>query len=130
MTDYEYEHWTDIQSSSHKEKLEYLLSLTKPGKNYFITPHYHSKSAIKEFTDIIEIDLERRAVEFKFTDEYFKNESTGLKYTSDYEFIIWNGKMYRGYIETNVCIDDPEEFKRLAFDFHKYETEKALEVLN
>lgn len=38
MTDREYEHWTDIQSSSHKEKLEYLLSLTEPGKNYFITP--------------------------------------------------------------------------------------------
>ena len=130
MTDREYEHWTDIQSSSHKEKLEYLLSLTKPGKNYFITPHYHSKSAIKEFTDIIEIDLERRAVEFKYIHEYFNDECTGLKYTTDYEFIIWNGKMYRGYIETNVCIDDPEEFKRLTFDFHKYETEKALEVLN
>ena len=129
MTDSEYEHWTDIQSSSHKEKLKYLLSLTKPGKNYFITPHYHSKSAIKEFTDIIEIDLERHAVEFKYIHEVFKNECIGLNYTTDYEFIIWNGKMYRGYIETNVCIDDPEEFKRLAFDFHKYETEKALDVL-
>lgn len=43
--------------------------------------------------------------------------------------ISYNGKMYRGYIETNVCIDDPEEFKRLAFDFHKYQIEKSLEVL-
>lgn len=129
MTDREYEHWTDIQSSSHKEKLEYLLKLTKPGKNYFITPHYHSKSAIKEFTDIIELDLERRAVEFKYIHEVFNSEMIGLNYTTDYEFIIWNGKMYRGYIETNVCIDDPEEFKRLAFDFHKYETEKVLDSL-
>lgn len=129
MTDYEYEHWTDIQSSSHKEKLEFLLNLTEPGKNYFITPHYHSKSAIKEFTDIIKLDLERRAVEFKYIHESFKYECIGLKYTRDYEFIIWNGKMYRGYIETNVCIDDHEEFKRLAFDFHKYETEKTLDIL-
>lgn len=129
MTDREYEHWTDIQSSSHKEKLEYLLSLTKPGKNYFITPHYHSKSAIKEFTDIIELDLERRAVGFKYIHKVFNDEMIGLNYTTDYEFIIWNGKMYRGYIETNVCIDDPEEFKRLAFDFHKYETEKVLDSL-
>lgn len=130
MTDSEYEHWTNIQSSSHKEKLEYLLSLTSPGKNYFITPHFHSKDAIKEFVDITEIDLERRAVEFKYVHEYFKDVCMGLKYSTDYEFDIWNGKMYRGYIETNVCIDDPEEFKRLTFDFHKYETEKALEVLN
>lgn len=128
MTDREHEHWKDIQHSSHKEKLEYLLSLTKPGKNYFITPHYHT-SPIKEFTDIIELDLERRAVEFKYIHECFKAEMIGLNYTTDYEFIIWNGKMYRGYIETNVCIDDPEEFKRLAFDFHKYETEKSLDIL-
>lgn len=130
MTDSEYEHWTNIQSSSHKEKLEYLLSLTEPGKNYFITPHYHSESALKEFIDITGLDLERRAVEFRYIHEVFKDEWEGLRYTTDYEFIIWNGKMYRGYIETNVCIDDPEEFKRLTFDFHKYETEKALEVLN
>lgn len=128
MTDRENEHWKDIQNSSHKEKLEYLLSLTKPGKNYFITPHYHT-SPIKEFTDIIELDLERRAVEFKYIHECFKAELIGLNYTTDYEFIIWNGKMYRGYIETNVCIDDPKEFKRLAFDFHKYETEKTLNIL-
>jgi len=129
MTDYEYEQWTDIQDRSHKEKLEYLLSLAKPGKNYFITPHYHAKSAIKEFTDIIEVDLERRAVKFKYIHEVFKHKWDGLRYTTDYEFIIWNGKMYRGYIETNVCIDDPEEFKWLAFDFHKYETEKTLDIL-
>jgi len=129
MTDSECEHWTNIQSSSHKEKLEYLLSLTEPGKNYFITPHYHTYP-IKEFIDIIELDLERRAVRFKYIHEVFKDEWEGLNYTTDYEFVIWNGKMYRGYIETNVCIDDPEEFKRLTFDFHKYETEKALEVLN
>lgn len=128
MTDYEYEHWTDIQNNSHKEKLDYLLSLTEPGKNYFITPHYHSKDALKEFIDITELDMERRAVEFKYI-ESFKYECTGLKYTSDYEFIIWNGKMYRGYIETNVCIDDSEEFKRLTLDFHKYETEKTLDIL-
>lgn len=130
MTDSEYEHWSNIQSSSHKEKLEYLLSLTRPGRNYFITPHYHSKDALKEFIDIIELDLERRAVEFKYIHEVFKDKWEGLKFTTDYEFIIWNGKMYRGYIETNVCIDDPEEFNRLVFDFHKYETEKVLEVLN
>lgn len=129
MTDREYEHWTDIQSSSHKEKLEYLLSLTRPGRNYFITPHFHSKDALKEFIDITELDLERRSVEFKYIHEVFKDEWEGRKYTTDYEFIIWNGKMYRGYIETNVCIDDPEEFKRLTFDFHKYEAERALEVL-
>ena len=128
MTDRENEHWTDIQSSSHKEKLEYLLSLTKPGKNYFITPHYHT-SPIKEFIDIIELDLERHAIEFKYIHEVFKAELIGLNYTTDYEFIIWNGKMYRGYIETNVCIDDPEEFKRLAFDFHKYQLEKNLDIL-
>lgn len=129
MTDSEYEHWSNIQSSSHKEKLEYLLSLTKPGKNYFITPHYHSKDALKEFTEITDIDLERRAVEYKYIHDYFHDEWEGLRYTSDYEFIIWRGKMYRGYIETNVCIDDPEEFKRLVFDFNKYQTEKVLEVL-
>lgn len=129
MTDREYEHWTDIQSSSHKEKLEYLLSLTEPGKNYFITPHYHSKDALKEFTDITELDLERRSVEYKYIHEVFKDEWEGLRYTTDYEFIIWNGKMYRGYIETNVCIDDPKEFKRLAFDFHKYQVENTLNVL-
>ena len=128
MTDREHEHWKDIQNSSHKEKLEYLLSLTKPGKNYFITPHYHT-SPIREFIDITELDLERRAVEYKYIHEVFKHEWEGLRYTTDYEFIIWNGKMYRGYIETNVCIDDPEEFKRLAFDFHKYQIEKELEVL-
>lgn len=129
MTDSEYEHWSNIQSNSHKEKLEYLLSLTKPGKNYFITPHYHSKNALKEFTEITDIDLERRAVEYKYIHDYFHDEWEGLRYTSDYEFIIWRGKMYRGYIETNVCIDDPEEFKRLVFDFNKYQTEKVLEVL-
>lgn len=129
MTDREYEHWTDIQSSSHKEKLDYLLSLTEPGKNYFITPHYHSKDALKEFTDITELDLERRSVEFKYIHEVFKDEWEGLRYTTDYEFIIWNGKMYRGYIETDVCIDDPKEFKRLAFDFHKYQVENTLAVL-
>lgn len=129
MTDKEYEYWTDIQSGSHKEKLEYLLSLTKPGKNYFITPHYHSKDALKEFTDITELDLERRAVEYKYIHEVFKDEFLGLRYTTDYEFIIWNGKTYRGYIETNVCIDDPDDFKRLAFDFHKYQIEKTLAVL-
>lgn len=128
MTDREYEHWTDIQSSSHKEKLEYLLSLTKPGKNYFITPHYHT-SPIKEFIDITELDLERRAVKFKYIHGVFNDNWDGLRYTTDYEFIIWNGKMYRGYIETNVCIDDPEEFKRLAFDFHKYQIEKNLDIL-
>ena len=129
MTDREYEHWTDIQNSSHKEKLEYLLSLTEPGKNYFITPHYHSKDALKEFTDITELDLERRSVEYKYIHELFKDEWEGLRYTTDYEFIIWNGKMYRGYIETNVCIDEPSEFKRLAIDFHKYQVEKTLAVL-
>lgn len=129
MTDREYEHWTDIQGSSHKEKLEYLLSLTKPGKNYFITPHYHSKSAISKFIDITELDLEKRVVKFKYIHEVFNDKWDGLKYTTDYEFIIWNGKMYRGYIETNVCIDDPEEFKRLAFDFHKYQIEKNLDIL-
>ena len=129
MTDSEYEHWSNIQSSSHKEKLKYLLSLTRPGKNYFITPHYHSKNAVREFTDITDIDLERRAVGFTYVHEIFEDVWEGLYYTTDYEFIIWNGKMYRGYIETDVCIDDPEEFKRLTFDFHKYETEKALEVL-
>lgn len=136
MTDREYEHWTDIQGGSHKEKLEYLLSLTEPGKNYFITPHYHSKDALKEFIDITELDLERRAVEYKYINEVFKDKMLGvrykmlgLRYTTDYEFIIWNGKMYRGYIETNVCIDDPKEFKRLAFDFHKYQVEKTLAVL-
>lgn len=129
MTDREYEHWTDIQSSSHKEKLDYLLSLTEPGKNYFITPHYHSKDALKEFIDITELDLESRAVEFKYIHEVFKAELIGLKYTTDYEFIIWNGKMYRGYIETNVCIDDLEEFKRLTFDFHKYQVENTLAIL-
>ena len=129
MTDREYEHWTDIQNRSNKEKLEYLLSLTEPGKNYFITPHYHSKDALKEFTDITELDLEKRAVEYKYIHEVFKHEWKGLRYTTGYEFIIWNGKMYRGYIETNVCIDDPEEFKRLAFDFHKYQVEKTLAVL-
>ena len=129
MTDREYEHWTDIQSSSHKEKLEYLLSLTEPGKNYFITPHYHSKDALKEFTDITELDLERRSVEYKYIHELFKDEWEGLRYTTDYEFIIWNGKMYRGYTETNVCIDEPSEFKRLAIDFHKYQVEKTLAVL-
>ena len=128
MTNREHEHWKDIQSSSHKEKLEYLLSLTKPGKNYFITPHYHT-SPIREFIDITELDLERRAVKFKYIHEVFKDEWEGLRYTTDYEFIIWNGKMYRGYIETNVCIDDPEEFKRLAFDFHKYQIEKNLDIL-
>ena len=128
MTDREHEHWKDIQGSSHKEKLEYLLSLTKPGKNYFITPHYHT-SPIREFIDITELDLERRAVMFNYIHEVFKTKWEGLRYTTDYEFIIWNGKMYRGYIETNVCIDDPEEFKRLAFDFHKYQIEKSLEVL-
>ena len=128
MTDREYEHWTDIQSSSHKEKLEYLLSLTKPGKNYFITPLYHM-SPIKEFIDITELDLERRAVKFKYILGVFNDNWVGLRYTTDYEFIIWNGKMYRGYIETNVCIDDPEEFKRLAFDFHKYQIEKNLDIL-
>ena len=128
MTDREHEHWKDIQGSSHKEKLEYLLSLTKPGKNYFITPHYHT-SPIREFIDITELDLERRAVMFNYIHEVFKTKWEGLRYTTDYEFIIWNGKMYRGYIETNVCIDDPEEFKRLAFDFHKYQIEKDLEVL-
>ena len=128
MTDREHEHWKDIQSSSHKEKLEYLLSLTKPGKNYFITPHYHM-SPIKEFINITELDLERRAVVYKYIHEVFKTELLGLNYTTDYEFIIWNGKMYRGYIETNVCIDDPEEFKRLAFDFHKYQIEKNLDIL-
>jgi hypothetical protein len=129
MTDREHEHWKDIQGSSHKEKLEYLLSLTKPGKNYFITPHYHSKDALKEFIDITELDLERRAVEFNYINKVYKAELLGLNYTTDYEFIIWNGKMYRGYIETNVCIDDPEEFKRLAFDFHKYQIEKNLDIL-
>lgn len=128
MTDRENEHWKDIQSSSHKEKLEYLLSLTKSGKNYFITPHYHT-APIKEFIDIIELDLERHSVEFNYIHEVFKTKWEGLRYTTDYEFIIWNGKMYRGYIETNVCIDDPEEFKRLAFDFHKYQVEKTLDVL-
>ena len=128
MTDREHEHWKDIQGSSHKEKLEYLLSLTKPGKNYFITPHYHT-SPIREFIDITELDLERRAVMFNYIHEVFKTKWEGLRYTTDYEFIIWNGKMYRGYIETDVCIDDPEEFKRLAFDFHKYQIEKSLEVL-
>ena len=128
MTDREHEHWKDIQGSSHKEKLEYLLSLTKPGKNYFITPHYHT-SPIREFIDITELDLERRAVMFNYIHEVFKTKWEGLRYTTDYEFIIWNGKMYRGYIETDVCIDDPEEFKRLAFDFHKYQIEKELEVL-
>ena len=128
MTDREYEHWTDIQGSSHKEKLEYLLSLTKPGKNYFITSHYHT-SPIKEFIDITELDLERRAVKFKYIHGVFNDNWDGLNYTTDYEFIIWNGKMYRGYIETNVCIDDPEEFKRLAFDFHKYQIEKNLDIL-
>ena len=108
--------------------MEYLLSLTKPGKNYFITPHYHT-SPIKEFIDITELDLERRAVEYKYIHVVLKTEMLGLKYTTNYEFIIWNGKMYRGYIETNVCIDDPEEFKRLAFDFHKFQIEKSLEVL-
>lgn len=129
MTDREYEHWTDIQSCSHKEKLEYLLSLTEPGKNYFITPHYHSKDALKEFTDIIELDLKRRSVEYKYIHELFKDEWEGLRYTTDYEFIIWNGKMYRGYTETNVCIDEPSEFKKLAIDFHKYQVEKTLAVL-
>ena len=129
MTDREHEYWKDIQGSSHKEKLEYLLSLTKPGKNYFITPHYHSKDALKEFIDITELDLERRAVEFNYINKVYKAELLGLNYTTDYEFIIWNGKMYRGYIETNVCIDDPEEFKRLAFDFHKYQIEKNLDIL-
>ena len=129
MTDSEYERWSNIQSSSHKEKLEYLLSLTRPGKNYFITPHYHSKNAVREFTDITDIDLERRAVGFTYVHEIFEDVWEGLYYTTDYEFIIWNGKTYRGYIETNVCIDDPEEFKRLTFDFHKYKTEKTLEVL-
>lgn len=128
MTDREHEHWKDIQSSSHKEKLEYLLSLTKPGKNYFITPHYHT-SPIREFIDITELDLERRAVKFKYIHEVLKHKWDGLRYTTDYEFIIWNEKMYRGYIETNVCIDDPEEFKRLAFDFHKYQIEKNLDIL-
>lgn len=128
MTDREHEHWKDIQNSSHKEKLEYLLSLTKPGKNYFITPHYHT-SPIREFIDITELDLERRAVMFNYIHEVFKTKWERLRYTTDYEFIIWNGKMYRGYIETDVCIDDPEEFKRLAFDFHKYQIEKELEVL-
>lgn len=128
MTDREHEHWKDIQGSSHKEKLEYLLSLTKPGKNYFITPHYHT-SLIQEFIDITELDLERRAVIFKYIHEVFNHKWEGLKYTTDYEFIIWNGKMYRGYTETDVCIDDPEEFKRLAFDFHKYQIEKSLAVL-
>ena len=128
MTDREHEHWKDIQGSSHKEKLEYLLSLTKPGKNYFITPHYHT-SPIREFIDITELDLERRAVQFKYIHEVFNDKWDGRRYTTDYEFIIWNGKMYRGYIETNVCIDDPEEFKRLAFDFHKYQLEKNLDIL-
>ena len=128
MTDRENEHWKDIQHSSHKEKLEYLLSLTKPGKNYFITPHYHT-APIKEFIDITELDLERHAVEFNYIHEVFKTKWEGLRYTTDYEFIIWNGKMYRGYIETNVCIDDPDEFKRLAFDFHKYQVEKNLDIL-
>ena len=128
MTDREHEHWKDIQGSSHKEKLEYLLSLTKPGKNYFITPHYHT-SPIQEFIDITELDLERRAVVYKYIREVFNHKWDGLRYTTDYEFIIWNGKMYRGYTETDVCIDDPEEFKRLAFDFHKYQLEKDLEVL-
>jgi hypothetical protein len=128
MTDREHEHWKDIQGCSHKEKLEYLLSLTKPGKNYFITPHYHT-SPMKEFIDITELDLERHAVQFKYIHEVFNDKWDGLRYTTDYEFIIWNGKMYRGYIETNVCIDDPEEFKRLAFDFHKYQLEKNLDIL-
>lgn len=130
MTYSEYEHWSNIQSSSHKEKLEYLLSLTEPGKNYFITPHYHSEDALEEFIDIIELDLERRSVECKFIDGGFIGEWVGRRYTTDYEFIIWNGKMYRGDIETNVCIDDHEGFKKLTFDFHKYQTEKVLEVLN
>lgn len=66
---------------------------------------------------------------FKYIHEVLNRKWEGLRYTTDYEFIIWNGKMYRGYIETNVCIDDPEEFKRLAFDFHKYQIEKNLDIL-
>ena len=132
MTDREYERWMDIQGSSHKEKLEYLLSLTRPGKNYFITPlitPYFSKDALNEFIDITELDLERRAVEYRYINKVLNVEMLGFKYTTDYEFIIWNGKMYRGYIETDVCIGDHEEFKRLAFDFHESQVEKILEAL-
>ena len=113
------------------EAIEYIYFIDPKGidVNDMVLCKTTKALTIKEFIDIIKLDLERRAVEFKYIHECFKGEMIGLNYTTDYEFIIWNGKMYRGYIETDVCIDDPEEFKRLTFDFHKYKTEKTLEVL-
>ena len=105
MTDREHEHWKDIQSSSHKEKLEYLLKLTKPGKNYFITPHDHSKNAVREFVTITDIDLERRAIGFTYVHEIFQDvwEGALLYYRlrvyylerEDVQGIYRNRRMYR-----------------------------------
>jgi len=132
MTPEEKAAWYYMQDhGSHTMKIDWLFSLVKPGKNYFISPMYRSSLALMEFKNIVEINLNRYYVRYsKIDNTLFDIQTTtvGCNFTSDYEYVIWNGKTYRGHFE-NSMMTDIRDFERLSIDFEMYRTAKAIEEL-
>lgn len=132
MTQEEKSAWYYIQEhGSHSMKIDWLFSLVKPGKNYFISTMYRSELALMEFENIVEINPNRYYIRFsKIDNTTFDIPSTviGCNFTADYEYVIWNGKTYRGHFE-NSMMTDTYDFDRLSMDFEMYRTAKAIEEL-
>jgi len=106
----------------YDERLGWLCSLMKKGKNYLVSPDFPNAAALREFTNISIIDTDRNTVWFTAI-----STTTGLSYTnyrffSSIAFMTWNGKKYK------PC-NDQKELNRLYMDFQKYLLEKELEIL-
>lgn len=132
MTPEEKSTWYYMQDhGSHAIQIDWLFSLVKPNKNYFISTMYRSELALMKFENIVEINPNRYYIRFsKIDDTTFDIPSTviGCNFTADYEYVIWNGKTYRGHF-ANSMMTDTYDFDRLSMDFEMYRTAKAIEEL-
>lgn len=85
-------------------------------------------------------------IPYKYTNEHLVASYSNVLLAEKYGFIPPAHKADFGEIVDMILVDDtihiigkrfyecqdyidPEEFKRLAFDFHKFQIEKSLEVL-
>lgn len=104
------------------ERLEWLCSLMKEGKNYFVSPDFPNAAALREFTDISTIDTGLNTVWFTAIYNTDGTSYTNYRFFSSIAVMTWNGKKYK------PC-NDQKELNRLYMDFQKYLLEKELEIL-
>lgn len=106
----------------YDERLGWLCSLMKKGKNYLVSPDFPNAGALREFTDISTIDIGRNTVWFTAISNATGASYTNYRFFSSIALMTWNGKKYK------PC-NGKKELNRLYMDFQKYLLEKDLEIL-